>query len=126
MTFFDIIKSLYKKEKVDIKEASQFNITLTKWLSYDSNNLPFLKKMVSKEYHTRLNPSHYFILLFLGIKKGKVPYLGKVEKRKEKDNKLYEKIRYYLKWSKKELETNKGLLDIVINKQYWKKELAVN
>ena len=125
MTFFDIIKILYKKDKVDIKEASQFNITLTKWLSYDPNNLFFLKKIVSKEYHIRLDSNHYFILLFLGIKKGKVPYLGKIEKKINKNDKLCEKIRYYLKCSKRELETNKGLLDTVINKQHWRKELAV-
>jgi len=123
--FFEIIKSIYEKRKLDINIDRPLNIILLKWLSWDENNVKYLKELVSKEYHTILEPNHFYILLFLGIKHSKTPYLGKIKIKEKKENKLYNKIKYVLGWSEKELEISKNILDKVINIKYWKKELGI-
>ncbi|KKL86051.1 hypothetical protein LCGC14_1948630, partial [marine sediment metagenome] len=71
MNFFDIIKTIYTKGKIDFKIDNSLNYTLTKWLSYDKNNLQALKKVAG--YAGRIGAREYFTLLFLGLPKGKTP-----------------------------------------------------
>ena len=125
MNFFDIIKSIYGKTKLDIKVDRNLCILLNRWLSYDKRNLQYLRELVSKEFHTRISPKHYFVLLFLGIHPGRTPFLGKITKRTYKEDKLFEKIRYVLGWTKRELQDSKNILDKVIDRQYWENELGL-
>ena len=54
-----------------------------------------------------------------------IPWSKKDKPIKEK--KVYDKIKYVLGWSQKELERQKPILDKIIltNEKYWKQELGV-
>ncbi len=127
MQFFDYIKILYQKNKIEIDINTSLCITITKWLSYDKDNLPFLKKIIPFFYY--IEPLHYFYLLFFNIpKKQYVPLLKKIERtNKKKDNLLCTRIQETLQWTKKELEFNMSILEQVIlnNSKFWKEELGV-
>jgi hypothetical protein len=125
---FEIIRKIYLKE--DISNISNIDVsmclTISKYLSYDPDNLAFLKKIVI--YIFNISADNYLYLLWLGIpKKSKVPFLRKIDKIEPKKDKLYEEIRLVLEWSDKELQFNKGILDRVIskNRKFWEKELGV-
>ena len=122
---FEIIKSIYEKKTLDINIDRQANITILKWLYWDENSVKYLKELVSKEYHTILEPNHFYILLFLGIKHSKTPFLGKIKVKEKKENKLYNKIKYIFGWSEGELEISKHILDKVIDIKYWKGEVGI-
>jgi hypothetical protein len=127
INFFDIIKGIYKKEKIDLSEINNsLLITLNKWLSYDKDNLESLKNIL--EYLFEIDPECYFILLYLNIpKKQNVPFLRKIFKIDKKKDELLEKIKYHFDWSDKELEYNMSILKetILKNKKYWKKEFGL-
>jgi hypothetical protein len=125
---FEIIRKIYLKEDISDIDNTDVSLCLTvsKYLSYDSDNLPFLKKIVI--YIFNISAENYLYLLWLGIpKKSKVPFLRKIDKIEQKKDKLYEEIQSVLEWSEKELEFNKGILDRVIskNRKFWEKELGI-
>lgn len=124
---FEIIKKIYLKEELgDINVDISLCLTVSKYLSYDVDNLPFLKKIVP--YIFNINANTYIYLLWLSIpKKSKVPYLKKIDKIEEKKDKLYEEIKEVLDWSTRELKMNKSILDKVIlpKKKYWMQKLVV-
>ena len=127
MNFSDYIKTIYQKNRGDISIDSSFCITLTKWLGYNKDNLPYLKKIVPYFYY--LEPKHYFYLLYFNIpKKDKDYWTRKIVKYLlKKDNPLVVRIQEVLQWSNKELKENMNILEkvILINKKYWKEELGV-
>ncbi|KKL91264.1 hypothetical protein LCGC14_1896460 [marine sediment metagenome] len=125
--FFDIIRVIYQKRRGSIEATTSFNIIYTKWLGYDKDNLPYLKKIVPYFYY--LEPNHYFYLLYFNIpRKMDVPNLRKITKpTKKKDNPLVVRIQEVLQWSNREVKENMNILEkvILINKKYWKEELGV-
>ena len=124
--FYAIINMLYNKKKIAINPDTSLNLTLSKWLSYDKNNLACLKKIL--KYQFSISAKHYFYLLFFNIpKKFKAPFLKKITKEKPKENKLLDKIQYVLGWSKKDILKSREVLNLTIltDKKYWKKELGV-
>lgn len=121
---FDIIKSIYKKDKLKYDMNTGLSIVISKWLSYDTDNINVLQEIVDKMFY--INPQHYYYLLYFSIPhKPRAPFLKKVkEEEKEEESRLYKKIKYILGWSNNELEKNKPLLKY-LNKDYWKVELGI-
>ena len=111
MNFFEIIKAIYQKNAKVLEDAKiDYNliVALNKWLSYDKDNLEILKENL--KYMFYILPPIYFYLLFLTIpRKEKPPFLEKIEKKKEDENK-YADIKKYFGWSKRELEIYKKYL----------------
>jgi len=126
MNFFDIIKTIYQKDRRIYDHTMQLNITLNKWLGFDPHNIAIIKNLMPYMFY--IETKHYYYLLYFGIpKRMKVPFFKKIPKEKEKESKLFEKLRYVLGWSKRELEFQRPILDALIssNEKYWKKELGV-
>ena len=125
MNFFDIIKSIYSKNSNIYKLDNGLLITISKWLSFDRQNLTILTNLL--QYQMYINPKHFYYLLFFSIPRGRPPFLKKIAKVDIKENIVYEKIRYVLQWSKRELQLNTLVLDRVIKPKmkYWKSELGV-
>ena len=127
MKFYDYINTIYQKRKGSIEASIPLNITLTKWLGYDKDNLKCLTKIVPYFYY--LEPNQYFYLLYFNIpKKMRIPFLRKVTKStKKKDNKLVVRLQETLGWSNKEMKENMIILDKVIltDKKIWKEKLGV-
>ena len=124
MNFFDVIKTVYKKNGDLPLCDTQLCITLNKWLGFDKDNLAVIKSLLP--YMFFVEPKHYFILLYCNIRqKARVPFFKKIEKKKVKENKLYEKMRYVLGWSKKELNYNTRIVEKVLEPKVWKKKLGV-
>lgn len=124
--FFDILNMLYTKKKVQIETDTSLNITLSKWLSYDKDNLVFLKRLLKYQFY--LDPKHYFYMLFFNIpKKSKAPFLKKIDKHEEKEDTLLNKVKYILNWSDSDIRKNRIILNetILKNVSYWKKEVGV-
>ena len=126
MNFFDIIRDIYLKSKRPLPKIDiPFLIPINHWLSYDRNNLPYLKRVLPYLFY--IEPIHYFYLLYFNIPKtSRVPFLKKIEKEKIIDDKLLSKIQYVMKWSNKELNLNKPILEKVLtNKKYWENEVGI-
>lgn len=123
---FDIINRIYKKEPLIIDKIDlSLCIALTNILRLNKSNLHYLKSII--HYLFYIHPKRYIMLLFIKIPYYKYPPFikGTGKKKEEKENKLYNKIQYVLDWSNKELKWNKSILDKIIDKDYWKKELAI-
>ena len=125
---FELIRKIYQKE--DISDITNIDtsmcIIISKYLSYDKDNLPILKKLVHFIFY--IEGINYIYLLWLSIpKKDRVPFLKKIDKKEEKKIKLYEEIKEVLEWSERELQFNKSILDKVIMpyKKYWEKEFGI-
>jgi hypothetical protein len=122
---FTTIKSIYKKQNLDISEAEMFHgVAIGKWLSYDTDNMKVLEEC--SKYFFYLTPELYLKLLYLCIpKKEQPPFLHKVEKETKKENQLYESIRVALRWTDRELKLHSRLLDKIIDSKYWKQQLGI-
>ena len=125
MQFFDIISNLFYKGKEIPEMNTSWVITLNKWLSRDRHSIGCIKRCLP--YALYIEPIHYYYLLYLSLPKRKPPYIKKLTKVKEKDNKLLDKVQYILGWSDRELKYNERILSktVLQNKKYWKKELGV-
>ena len=123
MNFFEVIKTIYNKSEINFKVDNSLNHTLTKWLSYDKQNLESLRSIVG--YYGQIRAERYFRLLYLGIPKGKPPYLGKVIKTGNKCRGVFQAISKVFSWSDRECELQKNILEKVIDIKYWKRELGV-
>jgi len=129
MTFFEYIKVIYTKESRAVNGTFSIDvmlsITLSKWLSFDKHTLHYLPNLL--KYRFFIEPLHYFYLLYYHIPAGRVPFLKRIEKVVVKDNKIYNEIKDIFKWSNRELEFNRSILEKIImtNKKYWKEELGV-
>ena len=123
---FNIINNIYKKEAMvlEMKPDLGLCIALTYFLRYDIDNLPILKKLVDIMYY--VEPKHYLMLLFICIpRKWKAPFLKKVTLQKNELSTLLGKIQKTLKWSNREIQIHQPLLEKIIDKEYWRKELGV-
>lgn len=129
LNFYDILKSLYTKEKVSNLEELDIGLCLglTKWLSQDSSNLPILQEVYPFVYY--LKPINYYYVLYLSLpKKYKIPYFTKLPKETEpKDNKLLKEVQRILNYSDREMEFHSKLFEHLIlkNDKYWRKELGL-
>ena len=123
--FFDVLKSCYTKNPLDIKIDTNYCIGLVRWLSYDPINLPIIKRIT--KYLFYLKPLYFYYMLLLCIPpRKKIPFLNKPSSEPAiKYPKLYEEIRKALDWSDKELRLHSKLLNRVIDKNHWKKEMAL-
>ena len=126
--FFEVIKTIYLKRKIDFTVDKTLCINLVKWLSFDRRNLNVLSRLVKEEYHTRLEPNHFFYMLYLEIPKGKTPYLQSIKRvgnEEKTGNKVYTEIASQFQWSERECQLQQNILEKVIDKKYWKKELGI-
>lgn len=128
MNFANILKSIYQKTKLPPEEVidNSVCITMNKWMARDKNLLPHIKKILPFLFN--IDPLYYYYLLYLTIPKSyNTPFFKKIDKIKEKENKLLDKIQYVLEWPKKEIEYNKTILEktILKNKKYWESELGL-
>jgi len=127
--FFDIIKSIYNKTKLDANEFIDVGICIgiSRWLAQDKNNLHILSKII--DYIFYLDPKHYIYLLIFNFK-GSMPYFKKKNKedsKSEKGNKLIEKAFMILRPSDREKDLYRPILakEFDVNSQEWKKYLGV-
>jgi hypothetical protein len=125
-SIFDDIKTIYLKRNISLEKRDTYqNIALVRWLAYDEDNLPYLKKIIT--YIWYLDANLFYYLLYCNIpKKDTVPYLHKITKEEPKENKLFDKIKETLQWTDKELKLHLKLLEKIINEEYWAKELGIN
>uniref|UniRef100_A0A6M3L1A2 Uncharacterized protein n=1 Tax=viral metagenome TaxID=1070528 RepID=A0A6M3L1A2_9ZZZZ len=125
MNYYDIIKSLYKKEAITVDKIDlTLCIILTNILKLDTKSLPNLKKII--HYLFFIDPKRYLMLLFIMIPQNKYPpFLKSIKKIEKKDDTLFKKIQYIIDWGDRELEIHKNLLEKVIDRDFWKKELGV-
>ena len=129
MQVFDVIKCVYEKRKPasDFKYDDFSCIMLNRGLGFDKNNINIVKKAC--DYLFFIEPKHYFILLYLMIPKVYRAPFNKWSKKDKavKEKKVYDKLKYVLGWSQRELERQKPILDKVIltNEKYWKQQLGV-
>ena len=126
MNFYDVISMLYTKKKTKVEPDTQLNLTLCKWLSYDQDNLKALKKIL--KYQFSVSPLHFFYMIYFAIpKKFKAPFLKKIEKKEEKENKLLDTVQTILGYSNKNMIKNKNVIQTIINEdpKHWAKELGV-
>jgi len=122
---FNVIRSVYSKSNIDMEIDNSTNILLVYYLGLDKDNLPTLARIAEFSYY--ITSDSLFYLIWLSVKgKDKTPFLrGFKRKETEKENSLYEKIRYILGWSQKELDLNRSILDKVIDKSIWKERLGI-
>ena len=126
MNIFNIINNIYKKDPILVSKIdTSLCILLTSILRLDKYNIEQLRRVVS--YMFFIHPKHYIMLLFVYIRECKnPPFLKGINKKeKVKEDKLYNKIAYLFDWSSKELNLNKPIMDKVINREQWCKELGV-
>ena len=129
MNLFDIIKKIYKKEKLTSEELdgvdNSFNFTLTKWLSYDRETIRGVSRIL--QYFGRICSKSYLRLLFLSISGRRVvPFIRKpTEGSRSENNKVFEAIKISLRWSDKEYKLQENIIKKVINKKYWSEKLGV-
>jgi len=124
--FFDLLKSLYTKVKIEYEHNTQTNITLSKWTSLDKKNIGVLNKLVPFLFY--LEPKHFFYILFFSIAQGKPPFFNKIEKEKEKKpSKLLLEAQKILQWSDRELAFAEPFLtaEFSKNEKHWKMELGL-
>ena len=125
INYFDVLKTIYTKQKLEVVDDLGFLISLVKTLSKDTKNLKVLKNL--EQYLFYIEPKHFFYLLYFSIRQQNfVPKLIKTEKKEEKENKTYDRIQHIFGWSNRELKANKIILDKVItDKKFWNDELGV-
>ena len=122
---YDILTNLYEKKK-DIPEINDgFSIVVNKWLSWDSINVPYLKRTI--KYLFYVEPIHYYYLLFFHLPKRKFKFIKNRDPKKEDETELIKKIQYVFGWSTNELNKNRRILEQTILKKsnYWKQELGL-
>jgi hypothetical protein len=126
MNIFSVLKGIYKKEQLVIDKIDiGLCIALTNILKLDKNNILSLRRII--DYLFYLEPKRYIMLLFIVIPFNKYPPFlkGIKKKEEEKEDLLYNRIAYQFDWSSTELKKNKYILDKVIDRDYWRKELSI-
>ncbi len=124
--FFDLLKTIYQKEKLAIAYDTSSILGLNKVLSKEEDNIQVLKKLIPFMFY--ISAEHFFYLLYFTIpQKAFVPKTFKTEKEEDKENHLIDRIQYTLGWSKRELQYNRRILDLQLinNETYWKQQLGV-
>jgi hypothetical protein len=124
---FEAITAIYKKDPKEIEVNTSIMITVSKWLSFDKDNLQVLKEIVPFIFY--LSPKHYYYIAWLNIpQKYKVPFLKKYEEvNKPEKNELEQKIQSVLGYSDREFFYNKKAIDSLISKDemLWKERLGI-
>lgn len=122
--YFELLKTIYTKERLAIAESNSDCIALTKTLAKDQSNLKELKSIV--KYLFLISPESYFYLLYFFIpKKPFVPKSLKIEKVEVKESKLLNRIKEILDWSDREFEFNRNFIKVK-DESYWEKELGIS
>lgn len=124
---FEAITAIYKKDPKEMEVNTSICLTLTKWLSYDCDNLEVLSSIFPFIFY--LSSQHYYYILWLNIPaKSKVPYLKKYsEDKEETESELVKKIQKVLGWSSRELLLHKKIINDVILKdeKKWKERMGI-
>lgn len=124
---FEAITAIYKKDPKDIEVNTSIMFTISKWLSFDKDNLQVLKEIVPFIFY--LSPKHYYYIAWLNIPaKSKVPFLKKYEEVKEPEKtELEQKMQSVLGWSNQEFFYNKKAIDNLISKdkKLWMERLGI-
>jgi len=131
MTLFDVIKSIYEKKEINFEFDNGFLIVLMKWLSCDRRNINAL--LYINKFLFFIGPKHLYKLIFLYSVGGRQPFLqlnrttdgilGR--KNDERGNDLLCEISRTFRWSRRESELLKDILEKVIDKEYWSKEFGL-
>jgi hypothetical protein len=104
------------------KCEDKFAFPVMRWMSGASENLPICE--FANRHFFKLKPKIIFSILSQCPKRGFLKY---PKKTKAKEDESLEILRPYLKqlygWSDKELENNKAIIDILINKPEFLQEL---
>lgn len=124
---FEAITAIYKKDPKEIEVNVSMVLTITKWLSYNCDNLEILQGIFPFIFY--ISPQHYYYILWLNIpEKSKVPYLKKyLEDKEETESELVKKIQRILGWSNRELLLHKKIINDVILKdgEKWKERMGI-
>jgi hypothetical protein len=124
---FEAITAIYKKDPKEIEVNTSINLTISKWLSWDKDNLQVLKEIVPFIFY--ISPKHYYYIAWLNIpQKSKVPFLKKYEEVNEPEKtELEHKIQSVLGWGNNEFLANKIIINKIIlkNETLWKERLGL-
>jgi len=123
---FNLVRALYRKQGNSQLIDTGLIITLNKWLSFDKENLAILKQFL--QYLFWIDPIHYFYLLYFKLPYKWECFIDKVdaEKLEEPEDELLDKIQYIMGWSKRELNYNVPLLNIILkDRKHWNKEFGI-
>ena len=127
MNLWTTLTSIYRKDPIeDMCSDMTLNIVLNKWLGLHKDNLRVVRDLIPFMFY--VEPFHYFCLLYFSIQERSYsPKVNNYKKVECKENKLLDRVRYVLGWSKRELLLQQKIIDITIlkNESYWKKELGI-
>jgi len=116
MNIFDYLRSIYKKTKIDFNGNLGDSIVISRYLSYDENNLKELKPLL--KYLFYIDPIHYYYLLFFNISKKYMPYIRPFKKQKgRKEDMIMNKLKEYFKWRERDMEVNNIILKDLVKKE---------
>jgi hypothetical protein len=123
--YWDIIQNIYKKDRVPLELTEFVNFqALTRYLAKDKDNLPIVRKILP--YLWYLSPETYYRILYLLIpRKSILPYLARKKEAILEASPLLDKVKTILGYSNKEFNCYKPLLNKVLDKKYWSKQLAI-
>ncbi len=118
MNIFDLIKVLYLKKPIKYDELKALEVKdcvlLMNFLTQDVNNLEILKKAIG--YLFNIGPVCFFVYLYCQIPKStKVPFLKIPKKAEKEEDELFNKMKYVMGWSSKELKANKEFIEKIVD-----------
>ena len=138
MISFEFLNKIYTKDKSIFADFEYYNLKtailpIMRYMAMDIDNLEVVKRI--EPYWTFIKPIHILALLFLGVKKKRfcskyaffnvVKYIKKTDI--EKNSKILEQMRKYLKYTHKKFEVVKSILQNEVNKnsKYWESQLGI-
>jgi hypothetical protein len=121
---FEYIKSVYSKIKIESDIDDRLGVAVTKWLSYDIDNIKQIAEYSKYVFYSKI----WYYYYYLSLPKKKQPYFFKIAKYDAElgeNEELYVAIAKQLKWSRRELIINKKYIDDIIftDIEFWRKEL---
>jgi len=125
MGLFDVFNDLHQKKKTYQFVTTSNILFYLRCLSSDKDNLDFINKIVINNYQFYVAPLYIYYLLFFGLPKKSRANIKMFKKEEKTTEELYDKIKYCLDWSGKELKYHRALLDKLIDKDYWCQQLGV-
>ena len=122
---WDIYKAIYQKTKLPEFDYDVGTcIVISNWIAKDTSQTLKVKNILPYLFY--IEPKHYIYLLYASItKKYQIPRFPKKKKVKEKDNKVYNRMKDLLGWSDRELKFQSNILDQVVDQKHWKKEFGI-
>ena len=112
VNIFEVIKSLYLKNKVAYNITTSELMIINKYLLLDTNNLSSLKKIINYIFY--LNPNNYYYLLYILLpQKTTVPFLNLKKYSLDKiiENDYTNRLKEVLEVGENDIKYNKPILD---------------